>query len=162
MINKKWVTPSRYLEGQIFCGTCQVWLWTNVWLEEAKKRGVSIPPEFAIYTHKKIMNAGKVTFEPNGDPYAGISCDCCNSKTSVRAVAGHYGRTPQLQAAVAAVGTFDDTKLLLPSTATMDQAINGIQDQILIDDDTIVQIVASLVSGKNLLLIGAVGTGKTH
>ena len=96
-----------------------------------------------------------------------IYCDCCNSKTSDQdhVAAKYHGRTPQLAISklqLISRLTFGDAELSLPTAATMDQAIKGIQDQILIDDDTIVKIVASLVSGKNILLTGAVGTGKTH
>lgn len=45
---------------------------------------------------------------------------------------------------------------------TLESARIEIKKQLLIDDQTIDKIVASLYSGKNVLLTGPVGTGKTH
>ena len=156
----------RYGEGQIRCDTCNIWLWSDYHSQRYKEEEISPPPEFGIHTHKSVRNAaGELVFEANGDPYGGIRCDCCNGKTSSRPYSLKYNsRTPELEAQEKIISslTFEDAELSLPSAAAMKQAIKGIQDQILIDEDTILKIVASLVSGKNILLTGAVGTGKTH
>ena len=163
--SKHLVARDRYSEGQIRCMTCNIWLWSDVHKERWKKNSVAIPPEFALHTHTNVAENGKIVVKENGDPYGGVYCDCCNSKTRSRAYSTKYNsRTPQLEAQEQIISslTFEDAELSLPSATAMDQAIKGIQDQILIDEDTILKIVASLVSGKNILLTGAVGTGKTH
>ena len=58
--------------------------------------------------------------------------------------------------------TFKDSTLIAPEESDLKDAVTQIQNQLLIDEKTIYQIVSSLVSGKNILLTGGVGTGKTH
>jgi MoxR-like ATPase len=58
--------------------------------------------------------------------------------------------------------TFEDSTLIAPEESDLKTAITQIQNDLLIDEKTIYQIVSSLVSGKNILLTGGVGTGKTH
>jgi ATPase subunit of ABC transporter with duplicated ATPase domains len=147
--------------------SCNIWLWSDVHKQKAEKNGTNLPQEFAIHTHRNVKDdaTGKFVFKPNGDPYAGIYCDCCNMKTRSRSYSTKFNSvTPELEAQEEKIIqlTFADAELSLPSAEAMDIAVKEIQNHILIDKDTILKIVASLVSGKNILLTGAVGTGKTH
>lgn len=58
--------------------------------------------------------------------------------------------------------TFPNTTLPLPNPNSLAVAKDKIKQELLIDDKTIEQIIGSLYSGKNVLLTGPVGTGKTH
>ena|GEM_PF-4169907 len=55
---------------------------------------------------------------------------------------------------------FVNTPLFLPTN--MNSAKDKVKQELLIDIDVIDQIVTSLYSGKNVILVGPVGTGKTH
>lgn len=56
----------------------------------------------------------------------------------------------------------DDAPLTLPSEEDINTAINEVQKTLLMDEKTIREIIAHLVSGKNVILSGPIGTGKTH
>ena len=56
---------------------------------------------------------------------------------------------------------FNDAPLAFPEASKIDEAIQTIKKKFLVDEDTIKHIIISLVSGKNILLAGPVGTGKT-
>lgn len=55
-----------------------------------------------------------------------------------------------------------DEPLILPSEDEISKAIAKIQETLLIDDGSIREIITHLVSGKNVILSGPIGTGKTH
>jgi len=57
--------------------------------------------------------------------------------------------------------TFDNSPLIFPRN-NIDSIKEEIKKELLIDDHIIDQIITSLYSGKNILLTGPVGTGKTH
>ncbi len=57
---------------------------------------------------------------------------------------------------------WEDQPLQMPSVEQLNVAIGKIKDKLLIDDNTIRNIVSSLVAGKHILLAGPIGTGKTH
>lgn len=57
--------------------------------------------------------------------------------------------------------TFVDSPLIFPRD-NLDSIKDEIKKELLIDDHIIDQIITSLYSGKNVLLTGPVGTGKTH
>lgn len=57
--------------------------------------------------------------------------------------------------------TIVNSPLIFPKS-NLDSIKEEIQKELLIDDDVIDQIISSLYSGKNILLTGPVGTGKTH
>ncbi len=57
---------------------------------------------------------------------------------------------------------FEDVALPFPSTKSLEEARKSIKEEILIDDDTLNQIFSTLIAGKNILLVGPVGSGKTH
>ena len=97
--SKEMVTQDRYGLGQIRCMSCNIWLWSDVHKEIAEKEKTSLAPGFAIHTWKNVKDAngqnvkdanGRNVSEPNGDPYAGVYCDCCNSKTRSRAYSTKY------------------------------------------------------------------------
>ena len=56
----------------------------------------------------------------------------------------------------------EDVPLEIPSKEMLDEGIKEIQKMILIDRKTIEEIVIHLTSGRNILLAGPIGTGKTH
>lgn len=56
----------------------------------------------------------------------------------------------------------EDVPLEIPSKETLEEGIKEIQKKLLIDRKTIEEIVIHLTSGRNILLAGPVGTGKTH
>ena len=60
------------------------------------------------------------------------------------------------------VKTFADTSLEIPTTEELKSGIAKIQEELLIDSETIQEIVVNLVSGRHILLAGPVGTGKTR
>ena len=55
----------------------------------------------------------------------------------------------------------DDAALPFPSDDSLRDARIKISKEMLVDDDTLNQIVSTLLSGKNILLVGPVGSGKT-
>jgi MoxR-like ATPase len=57
---------------------------------------------------------------------------------------------------------FDDQALPIPSKEQLHNAYLQIREKLLIDEDTIRNIVSNLVAGKHVLLSGPIGTGKTH
>lgn len=56
----------------------------------------------------------------------------------------------------------DDTPLEIPNKDILEKGINKITDELLIDRRIIEEIVIHLASGRNILLAGPIGTGKTH
>ena len=56
----------------------------------------------------------------------------------------------------------ENQNLPLPSEVDISKAIDIIQETLLIDDVSIREIIIHLVSGKNVILSGPIGTGKTH
>lgn len=52
--------------------------------------------------------------------------------------------------------------LILPSEEDIKTAISKIQETLLIDETSIREIVTHLVAGKNVIICGPIGTGKTH
>jgi MoxR-like ATPase len=56
----------------------------------------------------------------------------------------------------------NDHPLMLPPVEAIERAISDIQDVLLIDKTTINEIINNLVSGKNVIIAGPIGTGKTH
>jgi len=58
--------------------------------------------------------------------------------------------------------TKDDRPLILPSEENIRKAIDAIHEILLIDENTIREVIINLVAGKNVILSGPVGTGKTH
>lgn len=58
--------------------------------------------------------------------------------------------------------TFSDSMLPFPDPDSLDKAKKLIAEDILIDESKIEQIISSLIAGKNILLTGPVGSGKTH
>ena len=56
----------------------------------------------------------------------------------------------------------DDTPLEIPNKTTLDAGMNKIADELLIDKKIIQEIVINLASGRNVLLAGPIGTGKTR
>jgi len=55
-----------------------------------------------------------------------------------------------------------DSDLPFPSEQQLKTAISEIKNVLFIDDVTIKDIVYNLISGRNILLAGPIGTGKTH
>ena len=58
--------------------------------------------------------------------------------------------------------TFENQLLPFPSPEILKTAKEEIKEEILVNDDTLDQIISTLLSGKNILLVGPVGSGKTH
>ena len=56
----------------------------------------------------------------------------------------------------------EDLPLEIPTKEQLEQGIRKIQDHLLLDEKIIEEIVIHLTSGRNILLAGPVGTGKTH
>lgn len=56
----------------------------------------------------------------------------------------------------------NDEPLKPPSKEDISKAIAGIQEVLLINENTIREVIVHLVSGKNVMLSGPIGTGKTH
>ena len=55
-----------------------------------------------------------------------------------------------------------DEELKQPDNSQIQTAINDIRQKLLIDEKTILQLISSLISGKDILLTGPVGSGKTE
>ena len=55
-----------------------------------------------------------------------------------------------------------DEKLKQPDNSQIQKAIDDIRQKLLIDEKTIQQLISSLISGKDILLTGPVGSGKTE
>jgi len=58
--------------------------------------------------------------------------------------------------------TFSDTPLPIIDDLKRKNAKDAIAEELIINNETVDQIIAALVSGKNVLLVGPIGTGKTH
>jgi MoxR-like ATPase len=56
----------------------------------------------------------------------------------------------------------DDKPLPMPSKEEIQEAVIEIRKLLLIEDNVVTQIISNLVSGKNIIIAGPVGTGKTH
>jgi hypothetical protein len=56
---------------------------------------------------------------------------------------------------------FEDTALPIPDQSVIEDALNKINEELLVDQNIVMQIVISLISGRHILLAGPVGTGKT-
>ena len=56
----------------------------------------------------------------------------------------------------------NDSDLPIPSKQQLEIAVSEIKNELFIDDSTIKEIVYNLLSGRNILLAGPIGTGKTH
>ncbi len=56
----------------------------------------------------------------------------------------------------------EDLPLEIPTKEQLEQGIRKIRDHLLLDEEIIEEIVIHLTSGRNILLAGPVGTGKTH
>lgn len=54
-----------------------------------------------------------------------------------------------------------DEKLLFPSEPVMKYALDKISSKLLVDTNTVLQIVINLLAGKSIIIAGPVGTGKT-
>jgi MoxR-like ATPase len=57
---------------------------------------------------------------------------------------------------------FEDSPLPIPSKDELENGVSEIREELLINDTTIREIVLNLISGRHILLAGAVGTGKTR
>lgn len=58
--------------------------------------------------------------------------------------------------------TFTDDSLELPTSETLENGIRQIQRDLLVDSDTIKEIVFHLASNRHVILSGPIGTGKTE
>jgi MoxR-like ATPase len=56
----------------------------------------------------------------------------------------------------------DDEPLPMPSSKAIQAAISEIKEKLLIEDSVVLEIISNLVSGKNVILTGPIGSGKTH
>jgi MoxR-like ATPase len=57
---------------------------------------------------------------------------------------------------------FSDEPLPLPSNKAVQEAISEIKEKLLVEDSVILEVVSNLLSGRNVILTGPVGSGKTH
>ncbi len=58
--------------------------------------------------------------------------------------------------------TFEDANLRFPSEDEIKYGVSEIQEKLFVDSDKIIEIIANLISGRHVLLAGAIGTGKTQ
>jgi MoxR-like ATPase len=56
----------------------------------------------------------------------------------------------------------DDNPLTMPSRKEIQETISEIRKLLLIEDDVVTQTISNLVSGRNVIIAGPIGTGKTH
>lgn len=69
---------------------------------------------------------------------------------------------PAIGAKVIVEAVIDDSPLIMPSKKELEEAISEIRKLLIIENHVITQIISNLVSGKNVIIAGPVGTGKTH
>jgi len=77
----------------------------------------------------------------------------------------YYGSIPEdwkEKAKVSDIRRKGDEPLAMPSKKAIKYAIEKIREDLLIENSTITQIISNLVSGKNVIISGPIGTGKTH
>lgn len=73
----------------------------------------------------------------------------------------YYGSLPSVGCSEPAQ-VLDDEPLPMPSIDTIKSAISEIGEKLLVEDSVILEIISNLVSGKNVILTGPIGSGKTH
>jgi len=78
--------------------------------------------------------------------------ELCNQKIKEFTITGHIVDEREV---------FDDQPLNIPNKEYLENEIKKIREEMLIDEDTIWQIIINLVSGRHILLAGPIGTGKT-
>jgi MoxR-like ATPase len=150
----------RYASGQVRCQVCDIFMTRNgchdkdgnpadentsgLWCNCCNYR-VTSRPHSKLYneklkTYKEIKSLAEQNLESEDDITSGFESEENEEESSI----------------------IEDESLPFPSTEVLNNAKTQIREKILIDDSTIEQIVSTLISGKNILLVGAVGSGKTH
>lgn len=73
----------------------------------------------------------------------------------------YYGSVPSL-GYPEPTQVVDDEPLPMPSNKVIQAAISEIKEKLLVEDAVVLEIISNLVSGKNVILTGPIGSGKTH
>jgi MoxR-like ATPase len=155
---KKPVGIGRYASGQVRCQVCDIFMTRDG-------------------CHDKDGN-------PADEDTSGLWCNCCNYRVTSRPHSKLYNEKLKTYKEMKSLAeqnlesegdtpSFEDEdddefipiengSLQFPSTKALEEAKTTIREKILIEDSTVEQIVSTLISGKNILLVGAVGSGKTH
>ena len=93
------------------------------------------------------------------DPYYHLKIKLVNTEEIIKA----NKVLDKLIAGIKTVGnTIPDDNLRMPSEDEIKKAIKKIKETLLISEETIKQIISSLVAGQHIILTGPVGTGKTE
>jgi len=119
-------------------------------LQNEKRTTLEGLPHMMILTSEKLLTEVNVAGE-----YYDIQKEVClgEEKTALAAACENVLNGKPIK---------PDEELKQPDNSQIQRAIDDIRQKLLIDSKTILQLISSLISGKDILLTGPVGSGKTE
>ena len=118
----------------------------------------------SMFGNKQIIPILKKQFDHivNSSVEESYFLSSSHSTTPARTTTNDAGDDSALTTTIDMPKTFTDDSLEFPSLETLEHGIEQIQKNLLIDSDTIKEIVFHLASKRHIILSGPIGTGKTE